>query len=130
MSPQNPYKGLNPYEEADHDRFFGREEDRARLIDKILANPFTLLLAETGVGKSSLLQAAVLPRLKHPEHHNVDVVYYKDWVLPDPARCVKREILQTLQGQGAMPAHPQSEEILAEDLAGFLQLCSYFRATE
>nr|VFJ43753.1 MAG: HEAT repeat [Candidatus Kentron sp. FW] len=127
-SDDNPYKGLTPYQEEDSGWFFGRDADRAQLIDKILANPFTLLLAETGVGKSSLLQAAVLPYLKDPEAHNVDVVYWNDWVPSDPARVVKRAILKTLKKQRRMPAgnFESREKMLARDLIGFLQLCAYF----
>lgn len=57
---QAPYIGLRPYEEADQDKFFGRDMDRQILIDKILTHKLTLLFATSGVGKSSLLQAAVI----------------------------------------------------------------------
>lgn len=68
MGNQVPYKGLRPYEEEDRDNFFGRDEDCRILIDKILANRLTLLFAASGVGKSSLLQAAVLPHLKASDY--------------------------------------------------------------
>ena len=74
MPPESPYKGLRPYEEQDRDNFFGRDEDCRILIDKILANRLTLLFAASGVGKSSLLQAAVLPHFKDPKEENLDVV--------------------------------------------------------
>lgn len=50
-----PYKGLRSYTEADEDLFFGRDAERAILVDKILADKLTLLFAASGVGKSSLL---------------------------------------------------------------------------
>jgi len=71
---QQPYKGLQPYEEENQKIFFGREQERSILIDKILSNKLTLLFADTGVGKSSLLQASVIPELKQPERENLDVV--------------------------------------------------------
>lgn len=75
---EGPYKGLRPYEEQDQHAFFGRDADCNILIDKILANKLTLLFAATGVGKSSLLQAAILPRLKDPTREHLDVVYFRD----------------------------------------------------
>ena len=47
--------------------------DRKILVDKILTNKLTLLFAASGIGKSSLLQAAVLPQLKDPKQENLDV---------------------------------------------------------
>jgi len=63
---QQPYKGLTPYEERDKDNFFGRAEDIRILVDKIRARKLTFLFAASGVGKSSLLQAGVIPELKQP----------------------------------------------------------------
>ncbi len=79
---REPYMGLRPYQEADQDFFFGRDQERDLLVARILTHRLTLLFAATGVGKSSLLQAAVLPRLKGPRHENLDVVVYSDWVSP------------------------------------------------
>ena len=77
---REPYKGLRPYEEADQDNFFGRDAEQQILVDKILTHKLTFLFAASGVGKSSLLQAAVLPTLKRPDRKNLDAVYYRDWV--------------------------------------------------
>src|SRR5262245_15045766 len=94
-----PYKGLRPYEAEDRHNFFGRDVDCRILIDKILANRLTLLFAAAGVGKSSLLQAKVLTQLKDPQHENLDVVYYSDWVSA-PLPTLKHQVLKTLQERG------------------------------
>jgi HEAT repeat protein len=94
-----PYKGLRPYQEENRDIFFGREEERDILIDKMFSSKLTLLFANTGVGKSSLIQAAVMPQLKSPERENLDVVYYNDWVL-NPLEMIKDETLRILREQG------------------------------
>ncbi|MCP4701358.1 MAG: HEAT repeat domain-containing protein, partial [Gammaproteobacteria bacterium] len=93
-----PYKGLRPYEEQDQNNFFGRDKEKNILIDKILSSKLTLLFAASGVGKSSLLQAAVLPELKNPEVQNLDVVYFKDWV-DEPGAALKNAVLGYLQQQ-------------------------------
>jgi HEAT repeat protein len=87
-----PYKGLRPYEEQDQDNFFGREAEKHILVDKILTNKLTLLFASSGVGKSSLLQAAVIPHLKAPAGEYLDVVYHKNW-FADPITDLKQTLI-------------------------------------
>ncbi len=61
--PPSPYKGLDAFDAADAAIFFGRQEDSARLANKILANPQVVVYGESGSGKTSLLAAGVAPRL-------------------------------------------------------------------
>jgi hypothetical protein len=58
-----PYQGLVPYAAEDSEWFFGRDEWRDLVVDNLQAYRTTVLYAASGVGKSSLLQAAVVPRL-------------------------------------------------------------------
>ena len=62
----NPYRGLVALEEQDADFFFGRDHEAADIIDKIIAAPGRLiaLVGNSGVGKSSLVQAGVIGSLK------------------------------------------------------------------
>ena len=62
----NPYRGLVALEEQDADFFFGRESETGEIIDKIIAAPGRLiaLVGNSGVGKSSLVQAGVIGSLK------------------------------------------------------------------
>jgi len=59
-----PYVGLSFYTEADARWFFGREAERQVIIGNLRASRLTLLYAESGVGKSSLLRAGVAARLR------------------------------------------------------------------
>ena len=61
--PNNPYKGLFAFQEADANRFFGREAESQRLEETVLANRFTAVVGSSGSGKSSLVLAGLLPRL-------------------------------------------------------------------
>jgi WD40 repeat protein len=62
--PDSPYKGLIPYEEADAPYFFGRDRDREVIISNLLASRLTVLSAESGVGKTSVLRAGVVHELR------------------------------------------------------------------
>jgi hypothetical protein len=59
-----PYVGLSVFTEDEAAIFFGREPERATLISNLRAARLTLLYAQSGTGKSSLLRAGVAARLK------------------------------------------------------------------
>jgi len=63
-TPTTPYKGLVPYEEQDAAFFFGREAEREIITANLIASRLTLLYGESGVGKSSILQAGVVHDLR------------------------------------------------------------------
>lgn len=67
-APRNPYKGLRPFGEADAADFFGREALTGRLIAR-LSEPraearFLAVVGPSGSGKSSVVRAGLLPRLR------------------------------------------------------------------
>jgi CHASE2 domain-containing sensor protein len=64
MSVRAPYVGLDYFLEEDAGLFFGRDAERKRIIGNLRASRLTLLYAESGVGKSSLLRAGVSARLR------------------------------------------------------------------
>jgi len=58
----NPYRGLSPFEAEHQSLFFGRGADVRRILERFAARPVVLVAAESGVGKSSLCRAGILPR--------------------------------------------------------------------
>jgi Novel STAND NTPase 1 len=73
----SPYKGLDHYQEQDAPFFFGRDVERDLVVANLLAAPLTLLYGQSGVGKSSLLHAGVVPRLR--EEPDLTVVLFRSW---------------------------------------------------
>jgi DNA-binding winged helix-turn-helix (wHTH) protein len=60
-----PWRGFRFYDEANKDFFCGREEDVNKIINKLQTNPFFLTLTgPSGVGKTSLVKAGLIPKLK------------------------------------------------------------------
>lgn len=98
----NPYPGLRPYQANEKTKFYGREADTQALLTKTLGNRLTLLFAATGVGKSSLLQAAILPELSAESGLNLNVVYYNDWIAP-PIQGLQQAIRAALAKQFGRP---------------------------
>jgi CHASE2 domain-containing sensor protein len=64
VSTSSPYVGLDYFGEEDAGLFFGRDAERKRILGNLRAARLTLLYAESGVGKSSLLRAGVAARLR------------------------------------------------------------------
>ena len=73
-APISPYKGLNAFEDSELDAllFFGREREREIVVANLIAARLTVLYGPSGVGKSSLLHAAVARSLRElPEEPHV-----------------------------------------------------------
>jgi hypothetical protein len=59
-----PYFGLDYYHERWAEWFFGRETEADRIMSNLRASRLTLVHADSGVGKSSILRAGVVARLQ------------------------------------------------------------------
>ena len=64
--PANPYVGPRPFADNDTERrlFFGREREGADLLSLVMADRIVLFYAPSGAGKSSLINARLLPALR------------------------------------------------------------------
>jgi len=61
---REPYIGPRPFKKDDGELFFGRDQEADELVSLITAHPVVLLYAQSGSGKSSLLNARVIPKLE------------------------------------------------------------------
>ncbi|WP_143727734.1 nSTAND1 domain-containing NTPase [Moorena bouillonii] len=61
---QNPYRGLKSFDEKHSSLFFGRTLLVEKLEDFVKANPLTVVLGASGSGKSSLVKAGLIPKLR------------------------------------------------------------------
>jgi hypothetical protein len=59
-----PYVGPRPFEKGDAPFFFGRDSEAYELMCRIVANAEVLLYAQSGAGKTSLINARLLPLLR------------------------------------------------------------------
>ncbi|MEM9490944.1 MAG: serine/threonine-protein kinase, partial [Myxococcota bacterium] len=65
----NPYAGLAAFQETDAARFFGRERDIASVLAGLHNHRIVTVAGPSGVGKSSLMRAGVIPALKRSGQH-------------------------------------------------------------
>jgi WD40 repeat protein len=67
VSDACPYRGLEAFAEADSGYFFGRERVVGLLLDRLRNDAhFLAVLGPSGSGKSSLVRAGLIPRLRKP----------------------------------------------------------------
>jgi len=86
-----PYKGLQPYTEADRKYFFGRTRDEGIIISNLYAALVTVFYGASGVGKSSVLLAGAVPRLRQ-EPRDAVVVVFNTWQAEDFLGELKNEV--------------------------------------
>ena len=60
----NPYRGLFAFAESDAEVFFGRERLVEELVVDLATHPFLAVVGPSGSGKSSVVRAGLLPRLR------------------------------------------------------------------
>ena len=94
----NPYRGLNSYEKKDAPFFFGRSAEVDRLVERLMSTPLVVVLGASGVGKSSVIKAGLIPFLEASTDG--------DWVVLEPFRP-GREPLASLENL-AIPGVPQA----------------------
>jgi WD40 repeat protein len=64
LDKDNPWPGLESFEEDAHAFFFGRDREIKLLRDHVLDSQVTVLYGRSGLGKTSLLQAGLFPSLR------------------------------------------------------------------
>ena len=64
-TPPCPYRGLFSFQETDAQFFFGREQVTQQLLVAVKKKSLVALVGASGSGKSSVVFAGLLPRLRH-----------------------------------------------------------------
>jgi len=113
--PGAPFKGLASFEQADADRFFGRERLIAELVARLTGSPLLALVGPSGSGKSSVLRAGLLPVLAGGA-----IPGSERWsqVVLRPGERSAEELLELVRGASAdhtLIAVDQFEEVFSSD---------------
>ena len=97
-----PYKFLDYYTEYDAELFFGRDTEIESICSQIISHRSFLLYGRSGVGKSSILRAGLMPELQNQGH-----IVFTIRSFTDPLH----QIAQALRG--VIPEHTYD---IADDL--------------
>ena len=108
--PERPYKLLDFYDTADAAIFFGRQQEQVLLTSLIHAHRLVVLYGASGVGKTSLLLAGILPALKETTDL-YEILHIR--TLDDPAMAIRRTITRMLP-EIALPQDGPLDLFLAE----------------
>ena len=96
MENKYRYPGTRPFQEKDSHLFFGRNSDKIKLTELIVLEKLVVLFGKSGYGKTSLLNAAVIPRLRRFEKHQI---YNIRLLEAQPPNTAKRSPLSVLLEQ-------------------------------
>ncbi|HET7755892.1 MAG TPA: hypothetical protein VFK87_01420 [Steroidobacteraceae bacterium] len=92
VDERNPWLGLASFTEETRRYFFGRDEEVAELARRVQRKLLTVLFGQSGLGKTSILRAGLVPRLRAqgycPIYVRID--YSRD--APEPAEQIKAAI--------------------------------------
>ena len=100
VDAQHPWLGLASFTEATRAWFFGREDEVAELARRVQRKLLTILFGQSGLGKTSILRAGIVPRLRRqgycPVYVRID--YSRD--APAPAEQIKQAIVRETRASG------------------------------
>lgn len=89
ISDDNPWPGLATFTEDQSSLFHGRDAEIRDLTRRAERNPLTVLFGQSGLGKSSLLQAGVFPRLRASSYWPIYIRLDHGPGAPNPTEQVK-----------------------------------------
>ena len=118
VDPQNPWLGLASFTEATRAYFHGRDEEVAELGRRVQRKLLTILFGQSGLGKTSILRAGLVPRLRPEGYCPVYVRLDYGRESPPPSDQIKQAILRTTAtaGNWSQPGVSQTGETLWEFL--------------
>jgi hypothetical protein len=90
-----PYRGLLYFREEDAPFFFGRQAAVDKLIDAVQRKPLATVVGAWGSGKSSVVRAGLLPRLRSDRHTAWEIVI----LVPtdQPLKALARALIPLLE---------------------------------
>jgi WD40 repeat protein len=116
-----PYVDLKAFTFADRLRFFGRETETSRIVERLIREPLVAVLGASGSGKSSLVQAGVIPAYLQ-RFPGAPFIRFRPGPQPFQAAALAINALRgrpTTPGEvDALAADPRALSLLASGLGG------------
>ncbi len=114
----HPWLGLASFTEETRGFFHGRDEEVGELGRRVQRKLLTVLFGQSGLGKTSILRAGIVPRLKPEGYCPVYVRLDYGRESPPPSEQIKQAIFRATQAAGhwTQPGVSQQGETLWEFL--------------
>jgi tetratricopeptide (TPR) repeat protein len=118
---RNPYVGPRPFERWDRDLFFGRDREANEVLSLVIAHRALLLYAQSGAGKTSLLNAKLIPLLEKEGFEILPVARVRGLIPEDiqPKDIPNLYVFNTLMSWTEKEADPR--RLAQMSLADFLK---------
>ena len=100
VDPENPWLGLFSYSEETLAYFHGRDEETGELCRRVQRKLLTVLFGQSGLGKTSLLRAGIVPRLRAESFCPVYVRIDDAPSSPSPSEQIKQAIFKATAAAG------------------------------
>ena len=95
VDTSNPWLGLASFTEETRAFFYGRDGEVAELGRRVQRKLLTVLFGQSGLGKTSILRAGLVPRLRGQDYCPVYVRIDYGRESPEPAEQIKQAIRQS-----------------------------------
>jgi hypothetical protein len=100
IDAEHPWLGLDSFTEETRAYFYGREQEVAELARRVQRKLLTILFGQSGLGKTSILRAGIVPRLRPNGYCPVYVRIDYGAESPSPAEQIKAAIFRATREQG------------------------------
>jgi tetratricopeptide (TPR) repeat protein len=100
VDQSRPWPGLASFTEENRNFFHGREDEVAELARRVQRKLLTVLFGQSGLGKTSILRAGLVPRLREQGYCPVYVRVDYSREAPEPAEQIKQAIARTARRAG------------------------------
>src|SRR6266446_2649864 len=100
VDAQHPWLGLASFTEETRAYFYGREDEVAELLRRVQRKTLTLLFGQSGLGKTSILRAGIVPWLRPTGYSPVYVRIDYSRESPPPSEQIKQAIFRATLESG------------------------------
>jgi WD40 repeat protein len=112
LSPDNPWPGLDPFDETDRKYFHGRSAESDELVRLVRRELLTVLFGRSGLGKTSILKAGLFPLLREEDCLPVYMRLDHAGGAPPRREQVFRRLHAECEANRVQASHPDEGESL------------------
>ena len=114
LDRENPWPGLEAFEENASAFFHGRDPEARELLRHVLDAPITVLYGRSGLGKTSLLRAGLFPLLRECHFLPVYVRFELELAAAPLSRQLHQSVRDAVRADAPDAMLPSEDESLWE----------------